>query len=135
LTDPTTALHTFYSGHLAQWENYLRWTSPAGRYQAGLRTEQNFGRLPEGSFVQRLWQLETAFSWSPNLVLTSFVQFDTESQNLGANTRLRWTLKPGRELFLVWNRGWQRLRTSREDPLLAPDSQFLALKLRWTFRR
>jgi len=125
----------FYSGRLTQWENYLRWTSPKGRYQAGLTVEQNFGRLQEGSFVQRLWQLETAFSWSPNLALTSFVQFDTESQNLGANTRLRWTLKPGRELFLVWNRGWQRLRTSREDLLLTPDSEFLALKLRWTLRR
>ena len=131
----TTGLGRFYNGHLTQWENYLRWTSPRGRYRAGLTVEQNFGHLKEGSFVQRLWQLETAFAWSPNLVLTSFIQFDSESQNLGTNTRLRWTLKPGRELFFVWNRGWQRLRTSRNDLLLAPDSEFLAVKMRWTFRR
>ncbi len=130
-----TGFGRFYSGHLTQWENYLRWTSPKGRYQAGLTVEQNFGRLNEGSFVQRLWQLHTALAWSPNLVLTSFIQFDSESQNLGTNTRLRWILKPGREIFFVWNRGWQRLRLRRDDLLLAPDSEFLAVKMRWTFRR
>ncbi len=73
MADPTTALRTFYSSHLTQWENYVRWTSPRGRYQGGLAVEQNFGRLREGSVVQRLWQLQAAFAWSPNLVLSSFI--------------------------------------------------------------
>ncbi len=130
----TTWFGSFYNGDLTQWENYLRWTSPRGRYQAGLSVEQNFGHLKEGTFVQRLWQLQTALSWNPNLALSSFIQFDSESQNLGANTRLRWTIKPGREIFIVWNRGWQRLRTSRDDLILQPDTEFFAVKLRWTFR-
>ncbi len=125
----------FYNGRLTQWESSLDWTSPDGRYQVGLGAEQNFGRLPAGNFVQRLWQLQAAFAWSPNLVLTSYLQFDTESQNLGTNTRLRRTLKPGRELFFVWNRGWQRLRRSPHEMILAPDTEFLAVKLRWTFRQ
>jgi hypothetical protein len=49
--------------------------------------------------------------------------------------RLRWTLKPGNDLFVVWNRGWQRLLLSRNDLNIVPDKDVLAIKLRWTFRR
>ncbi len=131
----TTALGDFYSGRLTQWINRVNWTSPRGRLQLGLATEQNFGHLKEGDVVQRLWQWQAAYAWSSNLALTSFVQYDTESMNLGANTRLRWTMRPGRELFLVWNRGWRRLITSRDDLTLISETELLALKLRWTFRQ
>ena len=125
---------TFYSGHLAHWLNRLNWTSPKGAWQLGLEAQNNFGRLREGNFVQRLWQLEFSRAWGPNVVLTSFIQYDTESQNIGTNTRLRWTFKPGKDLFIVWNRGWQRL-LMRPELALLPDTEFLAVKLRWTFRQ
>jgi hypothetical protein len=124
---------TFYSGNLTHWLNRLNWTSPKGAWQLGLEATNNFGRLREGNFVQRLWQLEFSRAWGPNVVLTSFIQYDTESQNIGANTRLRWTFKPGKDLFIVWNRGWQRL-LMRPELALLPDTEFLAVKLRWTFR-
>jgi hypothetical protein len=130
----TTWFGTFYGGHLTQWENSLSWTSPEGRLQLGLAAEQNFGHLPEGNFVQRLWQLQAAAALNPNLVLTSFIQYDSESKNLGANTRLRWTIRPGRELFVIWNRGWRRLITSRDELNLVPDEELIAVKLKWTFR-
>jgi hypothetical protein len=129
-----TAFGTFYSGRLTQLENSVAWTAPRGRFRAGVTVEQNFGRLKDASFVQRLWQLDTAFAWNANLSLTSFIQYDSESRNLGSNTRLRWTLKPGRDLFVVWNRGWRRLALSRDDLRLAPESEIVAVKLRWTFR-
>jgi hypothetical protein len=91
----------FYSGRLTQLESAIHWTSPKGRLQLGLGAENNFGRLKEGTFVQRLWQTQWVFAWNPNLVLSSFIQYDTESQNLGANTRLRWTIKPGNDVFIV----------------------------------
>jgi len=89
--------------------------------------------LPTGNFVQRLWQLQATYAWNPNLVLSSFVQYDTESQNVGTNTRVRWTIKPGNDLFVVWNRGWQRIVT---DPhvCIIPQSDLIAIKLRWTLR-
>jgi hypothetical protein len=76
-----------------------------------------------------------AYAFSPNLALTSFLQYDTESQNVGNNMRLRWTIKPGNDLFIVWNRGWKRLILSRDDLNLISESELLAVKLRWTFRR
>ncbi len=131
----TTWFGSFYNGDLTQWEHYLKWTSGQGRLQVGLVTENDFGHLRQGNFVQRLWQLQTGYSWSPNLALTSFIQFDTESQNLGSNTRLRWTVKPGNDIFLVWNRGWQKVALFPRELSLIPENELLALKIRWTFRR
>ena len=54
---------------------------------------------------------------------------------MGANTRLRWTIKPGSDLFIVWNRGWQRLIQSPNDTSIVPQSDVITVKLRWTFRR
>ena len=127
------SLGSFYSGTLRQWEQSASWTSARGRWQAGLDFQNNFGHLREGNFVQRLWQPNLSFAWNPNIVLTSFIQYDTESQNVGTNTRLRWTFKPGRDLFVVWNRGWRHLLNT-PDLSLPPESEFIAIKLRWTFR-
>jgi hypothetical protein len=131
----TTWFGDFYDGDLLQQENYVRWTSPAAHWQVDLSTENDFAHLPEGNFVQRLWQLKGGYAWTPNLVLTSFIQYDTESHNVGTNTRLRWTIRPGNDLFIVWNRGWQKLNLEPHELSLVPDSETFAVKLRWTFRR
>src|SRR6266702_6802005 len=129
----TTWFGQFYDGHLVQQENYIKWTSPKGRLQLEVDAENDFAHMPEGNFVQRLWQFQGAYAWNPNLVLTSFLQYDTDSQNVGTNTRLRWTIKPGNDLFIVWNRSWEKLLT-RPDLSLIPQSDVIAVKLRWTFR-
>jgi hypothetical protein len=131
----STSWGSFYNGRLLQQANSLDYTSRKGAWQAGLNLEQNFGRFPLGNFVQRLWQFNTTYAFSTYVSLTSFVQYDSVSQNVGNNTRLRWTLKPGNDLFVVWNRGWKRLLLSPSDRTLAPDSELLAVKVRWTFRR
>jgi hypothetical protein len=97
--------------------------------------EQNFGRLQEGSFIQRLVQVNVARAFHPNLILTSFFQYDTQAASLGNNLRLRWTMRPGNDLFVVWNRNWQRLPLGPHDVSIVPDKDALTLKLRWTFRK
>jgi hypothetical protein len=131
----TTWFGTFYSGRLIQQQNYLRYTAAKGTYQIGIESEQNFGKLAEGDFIQRLWQLNFTYAFSPDFVLTNFLQYDNQSQNISNNMRLRWTIKPGNDLFIVWNRGWRRLIQSPNDLSIVPETEFLAVKLRWTFRR
>jgi hypothetical protein len=46
----------------------------------------------------------------------------------------RWTLTPGRDVFLVWNRNW-RHPLSEGAFAASPVSDEVVLKLRWTFRR
>jgi hypothetical protein len=131
----TTWFGSFYNGRLLEQRNFLRFTDRKGRWQAGLSTEQNFGTLQQGTFVQRLSQLNVVYAFNPNLVWSNFLQYDSESRNAGNNMRLRWTLKPGNDLFVVWNRGWQRLLLRPGDLTFIPDNDVLAIKLRWTFRR
>lgn len=131
----TTWFGTFYSGRLIQQQNYLRYTAPKGNYQIGIESEQNFGKLAEGDFIQRLWQLNFTYAFSPDLVLTNYFQYDNQSQDIGNNLRLRWTIKPGSDLFVVWNRGWRRLIQSPNEDSIVPQTEMVAVKLRWTFRR
>ncbi len=63
----------------------------------------NIGHLDSGDFDQQVYGLRTLVNVSPDLQLTSFVQYDDESQELGTNTRLRWTFDPLGELFVVYN--------------------------------
>jgi hypothetical protein len=125
----------FFSGTLLQRTGSIRWTSPAGTLETGVTFEQNTGDLAEGRFVQRLFQHNITYAFTPDLVVTSFLQYDNESRSLGNNARLRWTLKPGNDLFIVWNRGWRRVGLDPNDRSFEPDTELFAVKLRWTFRR
>jgi hypothetical protein len=42
-------------------------------------------------------------SGTPDLNLASYVQYDTTTESIGLNTRIRWTFKPVGDLFVVYN--------------------------------
>jgi hypothetical protein len=125
----------FYNGHLTQAEGFVKWTEGSGHLQLALNVENDYGYLPEGNFIFRLWQLKTVYALNPNLLLAAFFQYDSESQDLGLNARLRWTIVPGRDLFVVWNRGWKHPISERAPDLLVPEADQIIVKLRWTFTR
>ena len=43
----------------------------------------------------------------------NYVQYDDVSRKLGANIRFRWQISPGNEVYLVYNKNWER----RWDPV------------------
>jgi hypothetical protein len=43
--------------------------------------------------------------------------------------------QPRNDIFIVWNRGWQRLILAPRDVSLVPENELLAVKVRWTFRK
>lgn len=124
----------FYTGRLTQWESFITFTSPRGHLQLELQSENDFGYLPEGDFIQRLSQLKIAYAFTPDHILSSYTQYDSESRNLGTNTRLRWTIRPGNDLYVVWNHGWEEPIGSHDRMLLHPVSDQIVVKLRLTFR-
>ena len=71
------------------------------------------GRLPEGRFSQNVYQLKADVFLSPDLGLMNYVQFDDISNTLGWSARLRWQITPGNEIYLVYNKNWER----RWDPM------------------
>jgi hypothetical protein len=94
----------FYDGSLDQVELDGRWVVGAS-LTLGLAAEFVRGRLPQGRFAEDLYALRASLTLSPDLTIDSFVQYDTESDRLGANTRLRWDFTPDSQLFVVvnWN--------------------------------
>ena len=125
----------FYDGRLTQTLAVVKWTEGSGHLQLALTLENDFGYLREGNFTFRLWQLKAVYAFNPDLSLATFTQYDSESENLGLNARLRWTIQPGRDLFVVWNRGWKRPLSEGSPYFLAPETDQVIVKLRWTFRR
>ena len=67
---------------------------------------QTFASLPQGKFTARILTSTVNFSASPRLTFSNLVQYDNRSRNLGWQSRMRWTLKPGNDLFLSFNQGW-----------------------------
>ena len=71
--------------------------------------ERNNVTLPEGAFVTNLVQQRAEWQVSPWISLTSIVQYDNISSELGLFTRFRWILQPGNDLFIVYSQNWQSL--------------------------
>jgi len=124
----------FYDGSLIEWSSFAGWTSPGGHLQLWAEGEYDTGSLPEGDFIQRLWQARVVYAFTPDLALSSYTQYDSVSRNLGMNNRLRWTITPGNDLYVVWNHGWQHPIGDIARLRLRPSDDHLVVKLRWTFR-
>ena len=123
----------FYDGSLNQYELTAAW-KPSALFIVELTGERDVGHMPEGNFVKDLVGTRLRMNFSPDLQLTSLLQYDSESRTLGANTRLRWTFRPLGELFVVYN---HNLRT--RDPLtfrneLGFASSQLLVKAQYAFR-
>ncbi len=67
------------------------------------------GRLPEGRFSKNVYQLKADVFLSPDLGLMNYIQFDDISNTLGWSSRLRWQITPGNEIYLVYNKNWERV--------------------------
>jgi len=128
-----TFIGGYYSGHLFHQTNSLNWTPWHGKVEAGITADDYFGHSPQGNLVEKLWQFKGALSWSPNLSLSTFVQYDNISYGLSSNTRLRWTFRPGDDFYVIWNRTWVR-DAARTGINIDPEAESVTAKIRWTFR-
>jgi hypothetical protein len=119
----------FYDGRLRTLEAGLT-LKPSSHLSVALRMERNEVALPEGAFVTRILSARGDWNFSPKLAWSNLVQYDSESRILGAQSRFRWTLKPGNDLFVVANRGFFR----REDGDYVPRFDRGSAKLQYTIR-
>jgi hypothetical protein len=81
---------------------------PNGHLLLGLKAERSDVHLLQGDFFTQLFSLQADYHFTPNISWANLVQYDNESRILGFQSRFRWILKPGSDLFLVLNRGWER---------------------------
>ncbi len=96
--------------------------------QTGLIYEINDIRLPGGNERIQLIRGRLSLFFTPDISWVTLVQFDTVSDSISINSRFRWIIEDGRELFLVLNQGFDArddIRATRTAPLA---------KLQWTVR-
>jgi hypothetical protein len=70
-------------------------------------------------------------NFSPDLQISSFTQYDTESREFGSNNRLRWTFAPQGDLFVVYNHQMERPRIDNRWRFL---SNQIPVKVQYTWR-
>ncbi len=122
----------FFSGDSRQLTPAVIWRKDR-HLTTSFELQQYWVRLAEGSFRTRLALLRFDYSFNPNLTLANFVQYDTDTRNLGLQSRLRWLIHPGNELFFVVNHAWQYQTFDRFEQLQAVLAN-ARLKLNYTFR-
>jgi hypothetical protein len=119
----------FYDGtlHTIEAEATVRLS---GSLVVELNAERNVGNLSGGGFTEDLVGGRFNVNVSPDLVFSSFLQYDTESRSLGSNSRLRWTFDPLGALFVVYNHNMAR----EFDDRWLFDSNQLLIKVQYTLR-
>ncbi|MFP6654008.1 MAG: hypothetical protein VCB25_00155, partial [Myxococcota bacterium] len=96
--------------------------------QLGIVYGVNDIRLPDGDELIHLLSTRLSLLFTPELSWITLVQFDNVSDSIAINSRFRWIIEDGRELFLVVNQGLDTsdgFRAGRTAPLV---------KLQWTLR-
>jgi hypothetical protein len=93
---------SFYDGELDQWDWQSVW-NPTALFTVELTAERNVGRVSAGRFTQNLVGTRLRVNFSPDLSVASYAQYDTGSESVGINSRLRWTFLPVADLFVVYN--------------------------------
>jgi len=121
----------FWSGTAKQIRTGIRYQAPPV-FTISFNTNQTFASLPEGNFIARIFSTNIAYSVSPFLSFANLIQFDNRSGNLGLQSRVRWTLEPGNDLFFIFGQGWVQDISGGYD-FRQQDSR-LATKLQYTFR-
>jgi hypothetical protein len=139
----TTAAKRRLSGSLnLYWGNY--WSGKAEQITTGLtfklppkfsislNTNQTFARLPEGHFTARIITSNVSYAASPSLSFSNLIQYDNRSRNLGWQSRVRWTLQAGNDLFFAFNQGW--IQEEAGTLRFRPQDSKASAKFQYSFR-
>jgi len=96
-----------------------------------LTGQWNNVRLREGSFTTQLYRIVGETQFSPFMSLVHNIQYDTQSAVVGWQSRFRWIVTPGNDVYLVYTHNWL------DDPLRNRFSTFdrrFASKVLYTYR-
>ena len=96
---------TYWSGRADEVMTTLTYNLPP-RFTITFNANQTFADLPQGKFSARIISSQVNFAASPFLMFSNLIQYDNLSRNLGWQSRQRWTLRPGNDVFVVFSQGW-----------------------------
>lgn len=104
----TYSLATQFGGFYADGNRLLIMSQLGYRFQPfvnlSLSVNYNHLDLPDPWGVNDFWLIGTRFdvTFTKNLYLTSFTQYNEQRDNININTRLQWRFQPASDLFIVY---------------------------------
>lgn len=132
----------FFDGHRIESKPKVEWR-PSPHFFLSAEYERNDVFLPEGDFSTNLIRGRVLLQFNPRLTWSNLIQYDDVSKSVGINSRVRWIIDPGNELFLVLNRSFidedddeenGRVRGRGVGGVDPTTETEIAAKLVWTFR-
>jgi len=98
--------------------------------------EYNSVDLSSGSFTASLYEVSGDWNPSPWVSITNQVQYDDQSELVGLFARMRWIVKPGNDVYLVYSHNWQyvHLLASPNERDLITLSRGASFKVNYTYR-
>ena len=123
---------SYYDGRLN--EARLRGTYRASEHlSVSLGEQWNRFRLPQGNFSILFGDVETDYSFSRFLMLSTLVQMNTaNTQGASANIRLRWNYRPDSDFFIIYTAGQRFASLAAANPMQLMQHR-LAVKFTYSF--
>ena len=127
------SLGDFWSGTAETLQTTVAYKIPP-RFNISFSTNQTFAQLPEGDFTARILSGTVNYSASPFLTFSNLIQYDNRSRNMSWQSRARWTLRPGNDVFFVLGQGWIRETTTLGDDRFRALDTKVSTKVQYTAR-
>ena len=118
----------FYGGQRRDYVGSLEWRATA-RFFTSVSWQLQQAHLPSGNFAVRLGTAKIVYTYSPDLQISLFGQYDNLSNSLGVNFRVKWIVTPGDDVYFVVNQGYDTT-----DDRMRPLQNDTSLKGAWTIR-
>ncbi len=110
---------------------------PSAGVSVGTSIGYNDVDLPRGAFTANVYEIETEWDPTPFVSALMQIQYDDVSELVGLFARVRWIVRPGSNIFLVYRHNWESRGGGlfdNRDRDLATVSQGASLKLNYTYR-
>ena len=121
---------TFFSGHKTGLNVSRGRLAVTPQFAVEPSYSVNWVDLAEGAFTTHLANARVIYTLTPRMFTSALLQYNSTSNTVAANVRLRWEYHPGSELFVVYNE--QRDTMGRRFPEL--ENRALIVKFNRLFR-
>ena len=74
-------------------------------FTASISSSFNYIDLPDPYATESIWFIgpKFEFTFSKKVFWSTFIQYNSQQENFGINSRLQWRFKPLSDLFVVYN--------------------------------
>ena len=117
----------FYDGWRTRYFAELQW-NPNRHFGFGMDYQLNDVDLDSGDFEAHVAAVTLDWNFTPDLSWSNIAQYDSISDTVGFNSRIRWEYRPGSTAYLVFNQSYiedhRRLHSVASDATLKVGMNF-----------